>query len=350
MASIKIGRKILVSEMAPHVHSFEVGENKVNKIVNWLKSWIQKSLETGKIQQFDLLPSKAELAYHIGVSQGTVQNVFRQLEDSGIVESKQKIGTYIKINDTVKTEKLTSKREMTVEIVKKYIQDKKYKCNSKISSAREIAKQINIPYTTVRLAIMHLVANGILKQVGRDFVLNSNNYDVKDITTRTLVEKVAQNIEKYIHEKLKPEEKLPTNNELSQMFNSSVKTIHDSIKLLSQKGVVYTRRGRYGTIVAGSKEDIELYNYEKYAVKIRNYIREKSKVGDKLPSIKTFATMYNTSEKTIKKALDIFAEDGYITYSRGRYGGTFVMDIPPEGGDAYKWLALNSEYISNLDN
>ena len=99
-----------------------------------------------------------------------------------------------------------------------------------------------------------------------------------------------------------------------------------------------------------TNENIDLYHYEKYAIKIRNYIHDKCKVGDKLPSIKALAKIYNTSEKTIKKALDIFAEDGYITYSRGRYGGTFIMDIPPEGGNAYQWLALNSDYISNLEN
>ena len=55
--------------------------------------------------------------------------------------------------------------------------------------------------------------------------------------------------------------------------------------------------------------------------------------------------MYKTSEKTVKKALDNLAEDGYLMFMRGRYGGTFVMDIPQAKGEAYKWLAINSDYV-----
>ena len=88
--------KITVSEMAPHIHHFGIRENKVNKLVNWLKNWIRLSLDCGKIQPYDLMPTKSDLACHIGVSQGTIQNVYRLLEDDGLLESKQRIGTYIK--------------------------------------------------------------------------------------------------------------------------------------------------------------------------------------------------------------------------------------------------------------
>ena len=56
---------------------------------------------------------------------------------------------------------------------------------------------------------------------------------------------------------------------------------------------------------------------------------------------------YETSEKTIKKALDNLAEEGYIAFSRGRYGGTFVLDIPQSSGEAYKWLAISTDYMTN---
>ena len=115
-------RKITLAEMVPHIHSFAVNENKVDKLTAWLRSWIKASLESGKISEYDLLPTKAEFAYHICVSQGTMQNVFRNLENEGIVESKQRIGTYIKPkNAKQKSEKLTSKRELIVEDLKKYI-------------------------------------------------------------------------------------------------------------------------------------------------------------------------------------------------------------------------------------
>ena len=57
--------------------------------------------------------------------------------------------------------------------------------------------------------------------------------------------------------------------------------------------------------------------------------------------------MFQISGKTVKKALDNLAGDGYIMFTRGRYGGTFVMDIPQTSGEAYKWLAINSDYVSN---
>ena len=72
-------RRITVAEMSPHVHSFLSGENKVNKISGWLISWIEKSLSTKSIKPYDLLPLKEDLAFHIGVSKGTIQNVFRNV-------------------------------------------------------------------------------------------------------------------------------------------------------------------------------------------------------------------------------------------------------------------------------
>ena len=56
------------------------------------------------------------------------------------------------------------------------------------------------------------------------------------------------------------------------------------------------------------------------------------------------------SSKTIKKALDNLAEEGFLTFSRGRNGGTFVTDIPQEGAEAYQWLALTNDYIPGNKN
>ena len=81
--------------------------------------------------------------------------------------------------------------------------------------------------------------------------------------------------------------------------------------------------------------------------KIRQYIVKNCEINDKLPSIKDFAKMFETSEKTVKKALDNLSEDGYLAFARGRYGGTFVLDIPQESKEAYKWLAISTDYVSN---
>ncbi len=74
---------------------------------------------------------------------------------------------------------------------------------------------------------------------------------------------------------------------------------------------------------------------------------EKCQPGDKLPPIKELANIYAISEKTIKKALDNLSEEGYIAFARGRYGGTFVLDIPQSSNEAYKWLAISTDYFNN---
>jgi len=339
-------RKITVAEMAPHIHSFSIGENKVNKLTEWLKGWIEASLKTGKIKPDDLLPAKGELACHIGVSQGTMQNVFRALEDAGFVESKQRIGTCIKNPEQKKSsEKLTSKRELAIETVKKILVENNYKTEDNIPSTRKLAKLTGMADTTVRLAVNNLVAGGILEKKGKSYIIKSLDYRVREISTQTLVEKVAKNIKKYIEQEFKAGDKLPANSVLMKKFNVSIKTIHDAIKLLSKEGIVYTRRGQYGTVVMSDSS--VLYNYEKVEQKIRAYILNNSKIGDKLPTIKEFAQNLNTSGKTVKKALDNLAEDGYLMFTRGRYGGTFVTDIPQSGEDAYKWLAINSDFVQN---
>ena len=75
MSKKSASRQISVAEMAPHVHSFKSGENKVNKISEWLIQWIKVNLKSKKIKPYDKLPSKADLACHTGVSIGTIQNV-----------------------------------------------------------------------------------------------------------------------------------------------------------------------------------------------------------------------------------------------------------------------------------
>ena len=95
MTTNKNQSRITVAEMAPHIHNFLPNENKVDKLVSWLENWIKLSLECGKIKPYDFLPSKGDLACHIGVSVGTVQTVYRRVEDDGFIESKQRIGSYI---------------------------------------------------------------------------------------------------------------------------------------------------------------------------------------------------------------------------------------------------------------
>ncbi len=349
MAKKDYSRQITVAEMAPHVHVFKIGENKVNKIVSWLSAWITSSLESQKIKPYDFLPSKGSLAFHIGVSKGTMQNVFRTLEDFGLVESKQKIGTYIKDTKSQKTEeKLTSKRDVISEKLKKYIYDSHFLIGENIGSTRELAQILHTSNTTLRLSINRLVSEGILSKKNNKFIVVKTELKYNNIEAKTLTEKICLKLKKYIKTELKEKKKLPSNIELAKIYNVSIKTIHDAIKQLSKEGIVITRRGRYGSSVAESITN-EPYFYEKVENKIKEYIIKNCEIGSKLPSIREFAQIYNVSTKTIKKALDNLSDDGYLRFNRGRYGGTFVIELPSVG-ENYTWLAISQEYISNNDN
>lgn len=348
MSKNSASRQITVAEMAPHIHSFLSGENKVNKISIWLIEWIKNNLKSKKIKPYDKLPAKADLAFHTGVSVGTIQNVFRFVEDSGLIESKQRIGTYIKDPREVQNiEKLTSKRELAVEIIKKHIVEDSYRCGVCLASTRKLANLTGMSTATIRIAIGSLISEGILEKVGNAFVIRAIDFEIDDIKTQTLVGKIAELLREYVKKDFHVGEKLPTNTELAEKFNVSIKTIHDAVKILSKEGLLFSRRGQYGTVVVNPQEKLKLYHYEEIELKIRHFISQKCEVGTKLPSIGDFAEFFNVSPKTIKKALDNLAEDGYLTFTRGRYGGTFVTDIPQAVNEAYKWLAISSDYVSN---
>ena len=51
------------------------------------------------------------------------------------------------------------------------------------------------------------------------------------------------------------------------------------------------------------------------------------------------------SPNTIRKSLNNLADDGYLRFTRGRYGGTFVIDIPDTSAQSFKWLAVNPKYV-----
>ena len=338
--------KITIADMSPHIHSFRYNENKVDKIFKWLKDWISLSLECGKIHPNYLLPSKADLAFYIGVSQGTIQNVFRLLEDEGYVKSKQRLGTFIKNKKKCEENKLTSKRVIAIEAIKKYIIDNKYEIGDVFISTRKLSQEISITNTTLRSAIVFLINNDILEKKDNIYIIKNNAFNINEKVQKTLVEKTADSLREYINNDFHAGEKLPSNKVLSEKFQVSVKTIHDAIKILTKEGLLYTRRGHYGTVVLGnSSSKVDGYIYEQYEQKLRELIHQNYQIGDKLPSIKNLALSYNTSEKTIKKALDNLYEEGYITFVRGRWGGTFITDIPQPMTEAYKWLALNDYYI-----
>ena len=92
----------------------EISESKSVVIGKWLMKYFEHGLKNNKIEVNNIMPSKADFAYKLGVSIGTMQNAFRYIEDFGYVESKQCIGTLVRdYKQPVTTmRKLTSKRDM----------------------------------------------------------------------------------------------------------------------------------------------------------------------------------------------------------------------------------------------
>lgn len=352
-----------------------IEKSKATAIAEWLANFIEQGLNSGKIKSGSLLPSKPDMAFLLGVSVGTIQNALRIVEDLGYLESKQCIGTIIKYkNSEPKIRKLTSKRESAIEEIKKYIKSKKFKCGSILPSSRNIANEISISFNTTRLALEKLCTEGILERRYKNsqdsgWVVKSNNFSTQKNTleTETLVEKVENDLKNYITTNLRQGDKLPPHGKLAKIFNVSIKTIHDALQNLINEGILLPRRGRYGTSVIkmpGDKtvnigvetsifakaQDTAFYYYERTQNQIKKMISENYSIGDRLPSIMALSKALDLSPNTIRKAFKNLAAEGYLTFSRGRYGGTFVIDIPQSDSQAFKWLAVNPKYAETYNN
>lgn len=355
-----------------------ISESKAIAIANWMMNWIKTDLANGNIQVNDLLPSKPDMAYLLGVSIGTIQNSLRYIEDLGFVESKQCIGTLVK--DPEKSEqvlrKLTSKRELAITEIKKYILNNKFKISQPLPSSRSISKEIGCSANTTRLALEYLGTTGIIEHRFKNssdsgWILKSKDFEVENIedefANKTLVKKAANDIKNYITENLAIGERIPAHADLSDKLKVSVKTIHDALKVLIDEGILLARRGRYGTTVIkmpneksvsvkketsifAPAQDTAFYYYEKTQNHIKKMIAENYEIGSKLPSIIELSKEVDLSPNTIRKAFHNLAQEGYLAFSRGRYGGTFVIDIPETDEQAFKWLAVNPKYAQVYKN
>ena len=366
--------KIKVSDI-----NFPLPELKVHKeskavaLGKWFINWIENDKS---VKPNYLLPSKPELAYMLGVSIGTVQNAIRYIEDLGYVEAKQCMGTLIKDRNAENQEvrKKTAKREVAVNSIKQYIVENKLQIGSILPASRNLAEAIGFSDNTTRLALEQLGVDGVLEHKFKyshdsgwhvmtlDFTL-----DESIDANQTLVKKVEDDLKNYIVQNLKIGDRIPAHEELSKLFSTSGKTVHDALKALIDERILLPRRGRYGTTVIKMPNDNYLdekketsifapapdtafYYYERTQNHIKKLIAENYSIGSKLPSINEFAKQLDLSPNTIRKAFNNLAKEGYLAFSRGRYGGTFVIDIPETEEQAFKWLAVNPKYAEVLDN
>ncbi len=349
-----------------------ISESKAVAIARWLSKWIEKDLKSGKIEISNIIPSKADFAYLLGVSIGTMQNAFRQLEDWGYVESKQCVGTLVRDYKAPvsKVRKLTSKRELAAEAIKRYLQTDGFKKGATLPSSRTLATITGYSPNTTRMALDYLENQGIIMHFNKNgkeqgWTLLTEDFEIKNITNsqaaETLVDIVVRDLESYITENLKVGDKMPSHAALANALKASVKTVHDALKVLIDRGILLARRGRYGTSVVklpgdkvssfkpetsifASAQETAFYHYEKTQNHIKKMIAQDYEIGDKLPSIQELANQLDLSPNTIRKAFHNLAKEGYLVFSRGRYGGTFVIDIPEVDAQTFKWLAVNPAY------
>ncbi len=378
-------KRIDISELPSKLPDFKnSNKTKDNILASWLIEWIEDSLKKGKIQINELLPKKNVLAVHLGISIGTVQTAIRFIEDKGYVESKQRIGTFIRdyTQPIAQLRKQTSKREQAILALKKIIITNGYKIDEPLHSSRELAKIIGSAPNTTCLALEYLASIGILESKGCRG--NKANWILKQIPTfneeellidvvldsDTLVDQVERDLKELINKRYNINDKLPSHFELAEILKVSIKTVHDAMKRLVAQNILRSKRGRYGTYIlrmpsglqtASSKEnaifapaeDASLYNYEKVECHLKVLIKKNYKVGDKLPAMGKLASELNVSSNTIRKALQRLANDNIVKFARGRYGGTFVTQVPSESFEnltQFTWLAVNQEHLSAYSN
>jgi len=348
-------------------------ESKSSVIGKWLIKKINSGLESGKISINNIMPSKSDLAYLLGVSSGTMQNAFRFVEDLGYIASKQCIGSLICGNNPENSvmRKPVSKRDIAAEAIKRYLKNDKFSVGEILPSAGTISTIIGFGANTTGLALDYLTTCGIIEHMYKsggnctrvvkslDFEIDSTPSDISKL--KTMVDITAKDIEDYITSNLKVGDRLPAHGILAKSLKTSIKTVHDGLKILVDRGIILPRRGRYGSTVIkmpnsneiklkpemsvfAPAKDAAFYHYEKVQNNVKNLIANKYNVGEKLPSITELSSMLDVSPNTVRKALHNLAQGGYLVFSRGRYGGTFVIDIPEVQTQTFKWLAVNPQY------
>ena len=356
-------------------------KTKDNILSDWLINWINSGLKEDKIRPNQLLPQKNIIANKVNVSIGTVQTAIRLIEDLGYVESKQRIGTFIcnRTNPDKELRKQTSKRENAIEALKKVIYQNKYELGTLLPSSRELSKIIGSAPNTTRLALEYLASNGLIESKGSRG--NKSNWILKEVPqiseedtetsseldTDTLVDQVERDLKELIVQQYKIGDKLMSHYELADTLKVSIKTVHDAMKRLVEQGILQSKRGRYGTFIlrlpsdkqlmTGKESEIfapafqaSLYNYEKVEIHLKQYIKENYQLDDKLPAMGKLALDLKVSSNTIRKALQRISEQGIVKFSRGRYGGTFVTNMPEETEEktaSLTWLSINPE-VANI--
>jgi len=386
-------RKIEITEINIQSPDFKSGilnnQPKDRTILNWLIQWVEDGLNKDILHFGDLIPSKKELAKYLNVSTGTLQNAVKYAEDLGYFKSRQCIGTIIvdKNNpqNLTMTGKVTSKKDVAVFKIKKYIIEQKLKKGDILPAARVIANEIDTSQNTSRLALDVLVREGVLIQSVStmnkstkvlncdytDIQIKKNEDDTKNESKKekdTLSKQLYTKIKQYISKNYKLNDKIMPNADFAKMFNVSVRTINDAMKRLNKEKIILSLRGRYGTRyinepdktkkMAGEKSkfmsnpksgtsNIKIsysYDWQRVLDQIKKYMITHHEAGDKLPSMKNLSNTLNVSTNTIRRAVNEMVKQEILFCQRGKHGGIYIVEMPAKE-DAFTWLALNPKFL-----
>ncbi len=351
-------------------------------VLNWLIEWCHASIESGELSYGMFLPLKSELASFLGVSVGTVQNAIRYAEDLGYFESKQSVGTMLKDpkSDDKIFNKMFSKKDVATNALKKYILENKVKIGSNLPDLRTLSRVIGYHTNTTRLALESLVAEGCLRKESDkgnkiNWIYQNKIENVCDKKSSdepkniTLTEQITEKIKDYIVANYSKGDKIIPNESFAKMFKVSIRTVNEATKILNEQKIILSRRGRYGTIYLNDPNKIErqkereeksifmsrgrgetyapsyLYSWEKALDALKKYITQNHESGDKIPPMKDLAQILSVSTNTVKRAVSILCDEGYLITQRGKYGGVFVLETPQKESEAFTWLALNPDVI-----
>jgi DNA-binding GntR family transcriptional regulator len=336
------------------------------QIAEFLTAWLEDGLANGTLHAGLLLPLKQELAPYFGVSMGTVQNAIRHVEDAGLVESKQRVGTLIKAAPTQasRVRKLTSKRDRAVVALEHYLLQKSLPLGTALPPSRELAKAIGAAPNTTRLALEYLTHQGLLQSEGTrgkgaHWYLNRQpNADTQHKpleavgSSNTLIDQLERDLKAMIvAEFATVGAKLPSHQELAQRFTVSIKTVHDAMQRLMLQGYVQAKRGRYGTFVlrlptqllqpslveglfvpaaeqtlpSAGEPTLAPYAYQAAEDKLGELLSSRYQSGQKLPSMELLAQQLGLSSGSVRRGLQALAASGKLELKRGRNGGAVVV-------------------------
>ncbi len=344
-------------------------------VSKWLIEWIKYSLEYGIADIGDLIPSKEDLSLFLNVSPATVQNSIRYVKNLGYLISKQSIGTSIAdfYSKELNEKDDLYKGTLTECKIKKIILEKGIKLNSQIPNIKELADITQISQNTIRFALLNLETQGFFKKIRlkgnkfsriyiKEFELTKEEIEngLKD-ENFTLTHQLIEKIESYIKKTYKQGEKILPNMAFSRMFGVSIKTINDAMKILNNKKIILSRRGKYGTIYLGKNQNLKTqytsserkktasisyeYSWQKALPVIKKHISENYEAGDKIAPIRELAKILNVSPNTVRRALRELFRGGNLISKRGKSGGIFIVEMPEGEQDVYRWLALNPQAV-----